>query len=137
MRACCAHQTWYGVPASDADAFEAAFAADAVGAAATARAPRRSAAAALAGKTAMLSPRVFTSAGVRVCRAVQRPGEFIITLPRAYHAGFSHGFNLGEAVNFALKDWRVFFCVFCDAMRLCVLLFCALSCAYRRPCAVR
>jgi histone demethylase JARID1 len=127
MRACCAHQTWYGVPASDADAFEAAFAADAVGAAATARAPRRSAAAALAGKTAMLSPRVFTAAGVRVCRAVQRPGEFIITLPRAYHAGFSHGFNLGEAVNFALKDWCAFF-----AMRLRVLLFCALSCAYRR-----
>jgi hypothetical protein len=76
-----------------------------VGAAATARAPCRSAAAALAAKTAMAPPRLFTAAGVRVCRALQRAGEFVITLPRAYHAGFSHGFNVGEAANFALRDW--------------------------------
>ncbi|KAG2312733.1 hypothetical protein Bca52824_024290 [Brassica carinata] len=35
---------------------------------------------------------------------VQRPGKFIVTFPRAYHAGFSHGFNCGEAVNFAMGD---------------------------------
>ena len=41
-------------------------------------------------------------AGVRVCRAVQAPGEIVVTFPRAYHAGFSNGFSLGEAANFAL-----------------------------------
>jgi histone demethylase JARID1 len=47
-------------------------------------------------------------AGVKVFRAVQQPGEFIVTFPRAYHGGFSNGFNLGEAVNFATADWLPF-----------------------------
>jgi histone demethylase JARID1 len=39
---------------------------------------------------------------------VQRPGEFIITFPAAFHAGFSHGFNCGEAVNVADAHWLPF-----------------------------
>lgn len=46
--------------------------------------------------------------GVRVVRCVQQPGDFVVTFPRAYHAGFSHGFNIGEAVNFGMAEWLPF-----------------------------
>ncbi|KAH7286626.1 hypothetical protein KP509_32G015600 [Ceratopteris richardii] len=59
-------------------------------------------------KTTMFPPKLLIDHGVPVYRAVQYPGEFIITFPRAYHAGFSHGFNCGEAVNFAMADWFPF-----------------------------
>jgi hypothetical protein len=52
-----------------------------------------------------LSPSVLKSEGVPVYRTVQNPGEFILTLPRAYHSGFNCGFNCAEAVNIAPVDW--------------------------------
>jgi hypothetical protein len=33
------------------------------------------------------------------------PGEFVLTFPGSYHAGFSTGLNIGEAVNFVTKSW--------------------------------
>ncbi|KAG2708911.1 hypothetical protein I3760_05G214900 [Carya illinoinensis] len=59
----------------------------------------------LSEKTTMFLPRILLQHHVPVYKAVQVPGEFVITFPRAYHAGFSHGFNCGEAVNFATADW--------------------------------
>lgn len=52
-----------------------------------------------------VSPMILLAEGVPVVHAVQRPGDFMVTFPRAYHSGFSHGFNIGEAVNFALPEW--------------------------------
>ena len=56
----------------------------------------------------MVPPGVLVDHGVKVVHAVQQPGEFIVTFPRAYHAGFSHGFNVGEAVNFGHVNWLDF-----------------------------
>ncbi|XP_019151113.1 PREDICTED: lysine-specific demethylase JMJ18-like isoform X1 [Ipomoea nil] len=52
-----------------------------------------------------LSPSILKSDGVRVYRCVQNAGEFVLTFPRAYHAGFNSGFNCAEAVNVAPVDW--------------------------------
>lgn len=52
-----------------------------------------------------LSPSVLNSEGVPVYRCVQKAGEFVLTFPRAYHAGFNCGFNCAEAVNVAPIDW--------------------------------
>ena len=53
----------------------------------------------------MISPTYLAQFGVKVYKTLQKPGEFILTLPGAYHAGFSTGLNIGEAVNFATKSW--------------------------------
>ena len=42
---------------------------------------------------------------MQVVRTDQSAGEFVVTFPRAYHAGFNQGFNFAEAVNFSLADW--------------------------------
>ncbi|CAI9264548.1 unnamed protein product [Lactuca saligna] len=52
-----------------------------------------------------LSPKILKSEGVPVYRASQCCGEFIVTFPRTYHAGFSCGFNCVEAVDVAPIDW--------------------------------
>lgn len=36
---------------------------------------------------------------------MQKPREFVISRASAYHAGFNAGFNIAEAVNFALEPW--------------------------------
>lgn len=41
---------------------------------------------------------------VPVCRLEQHPGEFVVTFPKAYHGGFSYGFNCAEAGNFSVRD---------------------------------
>ncbi|KAJ2794828.1 hypothetical protein H4R21_005346 [Coemansia helicoidea] len=53
----------------------------------------------------MLSPEVLVGRGVDVVTCDQRAGEFIVTFPQSYHAGFNQGLNFNEAVNFATPDW--------------------------------
>lgn len=49
----------------------------------------------------MIDPLEIISNGIPVYKANQKPGEYVYTFFKAYHAGFSHGFNIGEAVNIA------------------------------------
>lgn len=49
--------------------------------------------------------------GVPVFRTDQHAGEFVVTFPRAYHAGFNQGYNFAEAVNFAPADWVNKICI--------------------------
>ena len=70
--------------------------------------------------------------GVPVYKADQHAGEFMITFPRGYHAGFNHGYTLAAAVNFAPPDWLEMgrkcvehysfmrrYCVFCHDELVC------------------
>lgn len=53
----------------------------------------------------MISPGYLAERGVTVYSTLQKPGEFILTFPGSYHAGFSAGFNVAEAVNFSAPSW--------------------------------
>ena len=53
----------------------------------------------------MINPENLLKNGIGLRRAIQRPGEFVISRAAAYHSGFNAGYNIAEAVNFALPDW--------------------------------
>ena len=92
-------KTWYGIPAEDAEKFENAM---------------RNAVPELFETqpdllfqlVTLLTPEQLKKEGVRVYALDQRAGQFVVTFPQAYHAGFNHGFNFNEAVNFAPADWE-------------------------------
>ena len=94
-----APKTWYGIPGASADAFEDAVRVMVPG--------LLDAAPDLLHRLVTLVPpaALRDGHGVEVFQTTQAPGEFVVTWPRAYHAGFSHGHNVGEAVNFGTAEW--------------------------------
>ncbi|EEF30705.1 conserved hypothetical protein [Ricinus communis] len=94
-------KTWYAVPGDHAFTFEEVIRMQAYGGGID----RLAALTLLGEKTTLLSPEVIVSSGIPCCRLIQNPGEFVVTFPRAYHVGFSHGFNCGEAANFGTPQW--------------------------------
>lgn len=96
-----ATKTWYGVPGEDAEKFENAMR-QAIPELFEAQPDL------LFQLVTLMSPEQLKQAGVRVYAIDQRAGQFVVTYPQAYHAGFNHGFNLNEAVNFAPTDWEPF-----------------------------
>ncbi|OJJ33001.1 hypothetical protein ASPWEDRAFT_174428 [Aspergillus wentii DTO 134E9] len=94
-----ATKTWYGIPGADAEAFEEAM--------------RQAVPELFEGQpdllfqlVTLMPPDQLRKAGVNVYAVDQRAGQFVLTFPQAYHAGFNHGFNFNEAVNFAPADWE-------------------------------
>lgn len=53
----------------------------------------------------MYYPGLIVDYGIEMTKTVHNEGEFMITRCAGYHAGFNFGFNIAEAVNFALTDW--------------------------------
>ncbi|KAL2130053.1 hypothetical protein VTI74DRAFT_6947 [Chaetomium olivicolor] len=94
-----ATKTWYGIPGDDAEKFENAMR-EAVPELFETQPDL------LFQLVTLLTPEQLKKAGVRVYALDQRAGQFVITFPQAYHAGFNHGFNFNEAVNFAPCDWE-------------------------------
>ena len=92
-----APKTWYGVPSSGAPAFENA---------ARKLTPELFEAREdiLTGIVTQYNPTELARHGTPVYHLTQRPGEFVVTFPQAYHGGFNHGYNCAEAVNFATFD---------------------------------
>lgn len=96
-----ATKTWYGIPGEFAEAFEKA---------------TRDEVPELFDKqpdilfqrATMISPEILTSKKIPVYAIDQHPGQFVMTFPKCYHAGFNHGFNYNEAVNYAPPDWVPF-----------------------------
>ena len=43
--------------------------------------------------------------GIKIRKVYQKPGEFVIPRAKGYHAGFNAGYNIAEAVNFAVFEW--------------------------------
>ncbi|KAF8742797.1 jmjN domain, partial [Rhizoctonia solani] len=89
---------WYAIPSQRADIFEATmrkhFSAEAAECSQFMR-----------HKSFLASPAILAEADCRPNTLVQHQGEFVITYPRGYHAGFNVGFNCAESVNFALESW--------------------------------
>ena len=77
-------KTWYGIPGSDADRFEDAMKSEA---------PElfEQQPGLLYNLVTMMNPGRVREAGVKVVACDQRPNEFVITWPKAYHCGFNHG----------------------------------------------
>uniref|UniRef100_A0AAX7T465 [histone H3]-trimethyl-L-lysine(9) demethylase n=1 Tax=Astatotilapia calliptera TaxID=8154 RepID=A0AAX7T465_ASTCA len=56
-------------------------------------------------KMTLISPFVLKKYSIPFERITQEAGEFMITFPYSYHAGFNHGFNCAESTNFATERW--------------------------------
>lgn len=53
----------------------------------------------------IISPSILHQYSVPVNKITQEAGQFIVTFPYGYHAGYNHGYNAAESTNFASERW--------------------------------
>lgn len=96
-----APKTWYGVPSSSAAKFEKVM---------REQLPElfNYQPNLLHSLVTQLSPRILKENNIPIYKLTHSAGEYVITFPQAYHAGFNNGFNIAESVNFALPNWLAF-----------------------------
>uniref|UniRef100_A0A4W5QSC6 [histone H3]-trimethyl-L-lysine(9) demethylase n=1 Tax=Hucho hucho TaxID=62062 RepID=A0A4W5QSC6_9TELE len=56
-------------------------------------------------KMTLISPSILKKYGIPFEKITQEAGQFVVTFPFGYHAGFNHGFNCAESTNFATQRW--------------------------------
>ncbi|XP_047442518.1 lysine-specific demethylase 4A [Mugil cephalus] len=56
-------------------------------------------------KMTLISPSILKKYGIPFEKVTQEAGQFVVTFPFGYHAGFNHGFNCAESTNFATQRW--------------------------------
>jgi histone demethylase JARID1 len=88
-------KTWYGIPGDDAERFEAAMKKEAPDLFEVQ--PDL-----LFQLVTLMNPVRLQQEGVNVSACDQRAGEFVITFPRAYHAGFNHGVIVKQQLMFCI-----------------------------------
>ena len=91
-----APRSWYALSGLDAESLQALLASES---------SADDAARSVFQLPSLLSPSRLCSHELQVSHALQLPGEFVLTMPRAFHMSFNHGFNAVESVTFATVDW--------------------------------
>ncbi|KAK3187586.1 hypothetical protein K4F52_003644 [Lecanicillium sp. MT-2017a] len=89
---------WIVVPCTAIDAAEAALGRDADG-------PKSSCSQFMRHRAEFFFPEKLEKLGIPHRVVDQRPGETMVILPDAYHEGFSTGYTLAEAKNYADDEW--------------------------------
>lgn len=95
---CGAPKTWYVIPPHARDRFE-------VLAASLCPELHRHCPEFMRHKEILMSPALLAAHNIPVVKTTHHAREFVVVGPGAYHAGFNHGYNLAESVNFATRSW--------------------------------
>ncbi|XP_038075138.1 lysine-specific demethylase 4A-like isoform X2 [Patiria miniata] len=56
-------------------------------------------------KMTLISPQILKKYSIPYDKITQETGEFMVTFPYGYHAGYNHGYNCAESTNFASLRW--------------------------------